>query len=200
MYNKDIKKQVEIYYKTNDTTITNTAKRFNIPYTTLRGWVESEKWVAGSLITNIETTNNEVLKENYDLVTKKAKESIKREIESNLDILAFDLDKQVLDSLISESSETLLLRAMSLDYINKTLIEAGVIAKNALRRMNMDESNLHKMEHNAMITACSEKVTNIFTKIKDSIYGDIKTTNQSGELDYSSLSDAELLEIINKNQ
>ena len=56
MYSGDIKRQVEIFYKTNKVTISQVAKRFSIPYTTIQTWIKNENWKCGEAIQNIDTT------------------------------------------------------------------------------------------------------------------------------------------------
>lgn len=195
MIDKELKKQVEIFYKSNETTIAIAARRFKLPYTTIKTWVDNEGWVAGSALQNIETTNAEVIKENFNLITKKAQDSIKQEIITNLGELSLDVDKIVLNSLISESAESVLIQAMSLNHINKALALNASIAKNALMSLyaNADDS----METKLAIIAGSEKVSKIFNDLKTSLYGKDVTINHNINKDVSEMSEAELLEIIN---
>ena len=198
MHDLSKKKEVEIFFKTNNTTIAQTAKRFNIPYTTIKTWVDNEKWQSGSAIENISTTNNEIIKENFNIITHKAQDNIKQEIISNLGTLSYDIDKIVLDSLINESSEAILIQAMSLNHINKSLALNASIAKNAL--LNLNATNDGSIQHNAAIVACSEKVSKIFIDLKESLYGKDITINHNINKDMKELSEAELLEIINQSE
>ena len=198
MYSKSLKKQVEIFYKTNNTNIANTAKRFNIPYTTIKTWVDNEGWQSGEAIKDIETTAKEVVTNNFNIVTKHAKEDIKKEIENNLGALSYDIDKIVLDSLINESSEAILIQAMSLNHINKSLALNASIAKNAL--LNLNATNDGSIQHNAAIVACSEKVSKIFLDLKESLYGkDIKMANTQ-TIEYDEMSEAELRELLKQSE
>ena len=194
MYSGDIKRQVEIFYKTNKITISQVAKRFSIPYTTIQTWIKNENWKCGEAIQNIDTTKKEVVIRNFDVVTKTAKDNIKQEIEQNLGENAYNIDKVILDSLLNESSETLLLQAMSLNHINKTLAINAMIAKKAI--LDLQARDVNTESHKLALIASSEKVNKIFIDLKESLYGDMKQTNQT--LDYSDMSDAEILEIINK--
>lgn len=195
MYKNDLKKQIEIFFKSNDTTIAQTAKRFNIPYTTLKTWVDNEGWEAGSALKNIDTTSNEVVTQNFDLITNKTKDSIKKEIISNLGTLSSDVDSIVLNSLITQSAESVLMQAMSLNHINKSLALNASIAKNALMEMlaNADD----KIESKMAIIACSEKVSKIFNDLKTSLYGKDITISHSINKDVKDMSEEELLEILN---
>ena len=198
MHDLSKKKEVEIFFKTNNTTIAQTAKRFNIPYTTIKTWVDNEKWQSGSAIENISTTNNEIIKENFNIITHKAQDNIKQEIISNLGTLSYDIDKIVLDSLINESSEAILIQAMSLNHINKSLALNASIAKNAL--LNLNATNDGSIQHNAAIVACSEKVSKIFLDLKESLYGkDIKMANTQ-TIEYDEMSEAELRELLKQSE
>lgn len=196
MYDEKIKKEVEIFFKSNDTNAAQTARKFNIPYTTIKTWIDSEKWEAGSAIKNIENLGKEVVAKNFNIVTKSAQENIKHEIVDNLGALAFNVDRAVLDSLLNESSEALLLQAMSLHHINKSLALNAAIAKNALLQLARDDDG--SMQSKMAIVACSEKVGKIFQELKTSLYGKEVTIIQNAHTDYTEASDAELLEIIQK--
>ena len=192
------KKEVEIFFKTNKTNVAETARRFKLPYTTVKTWIDNEGWIAGSAIENIDTTSNEVVTNNFNLVTHKAKENIKNEIIQNLGSLAYDVDSIVLSSLLNESSESLLIQAMSLNHINKSLALNASIAKNALMQLNANNNG--SIESNMAVIACSEKVSKIFNDLKTSLYGRDVTIVNNVTKDYSEMSDAELLEMINREQ
>lgn len=196
MHDENIKKEVEIFFKTNNTTIAQTSKRFKIPYTTIKAWVDNDQWVAGSAIENIATTKKEVVTKNFDIITKKAKENIGHEIVSNLGVSTCGVDRIVLDSLISESSEAVLLQAMSLNHINKSLALNASIAKNAL--LSLNESDDGSMQSKMAIIACSEKVSKIFNDLKTSLYGRETTINNNGVMNYDELSEGEIIELLNR--
>ena len=166
MYSNDIKKQVEIFYKTNKATVTQVSQRFNIPYTTIQTWIKNENWKCGEAIQNIDTTKKEVVTRNFDIVTKTAKDNIKQEIEQNLGENAYNIDKVILDSLLNESSETLLLQAMSLNHINKTLAINAMIAKKAI--LDLQARDVNTESHKLALIASSEKVNKIFIDLKES--------------------------------
>lgn len=196
MYSEAIKKEIEIFFKSNNTNIAETARRFNIPYTTLKSWVKDEGWEAGNAIKNLENTQQEVVKENFNLITRKAQDRIKQEIINNLGSVAYDVDNIILNSLMNEASEAQLIQAMSLNHINKSLALNASIAKNALLELNATSDG--SMQSKMAIVACSEKVSKIFTELKTSLYGKEITINQNVSNDLTEASDAELLEIINR--
>lgn len=196
MYSEAIKKEIEIFFKSNNTNIAETARRFNIPYTTLKSWVKDEGWEAGTAIKNLENTQQEVVKENFNLITRKAQDRIKQEIINNLGSVAYDVDNIILNSLMNEASEAQLIQAMSLNHINKSLALNASIAKNALLELNATSDG--SMQSKMAIVACSEKVSKIFAELKTSLYGKEITINQNVSNDLTEASDAELLEIINR--
>lgn len=197
MYDDKFKKEVEIFFKSNETNAAETARKFNIPYTTVKTWVATEKWESGSAIKNIENLGNEVVTKNFNIVTKTAQDKIKNEITQNLGELAFSVENAVLESLLNESSENLLIQAMSLNHINKSLALNAAIAKNALLQLCAQDNG--SMQSKMAIVACSEKVGKIFQDLKTSLYGKEVTIIQNAETDYTEASDAELLEIIQKS-
>lgn len=196
MYPEAVKKEVEIFFKSNNTNIAETARKFNIPYTTLKTWVAEYGWQSGIAIKDLESKGNEVVTENFSLVTKKAQDKLKQEIIQNLGSVVYDVDKVVLNSLMSEASEAVLIQAMGLNHINKSLALNASIAKNALLELNATSDG--SMQSKMAIIACSEKVSKIFNELKVSLYGREVTINQNVSNDLSEASDAELLEIINK--
>lgn len=194
-HDESLKKQIEIYYKTHDLTPMQLSRRFNIPYTTIKDWIYKEKWQKASAIENIDVTKEDVVVKNFDIVTNTTKNRIKDEIEHNLGETSYNIDRVILDSLLNEASEALLLQAMSLNHINKTLAMNAMIAKGALldlqRHANTDNQKL-------AIIASTEKVNKIFLDLKESLYGkDIKLSN-AHTINYDEMTDAEILEIINK--
>ena len=198
MYADSFKKEIEIFFKSNNTNLAETSRRFNIPYTTLKTWAKDEGWEAGSAIKNLENTQQEIVKDNFNLITKKAQDRLKQEIINNLGVVAYDVDNIILNSLMNEASEAQLLQAMSLNHINKSLALNASIAKNALLELNATSDG--SMQSKMAIVACSEKVSKIFTELKTSLYGKEITITQNVTHDLTEASDAELLEIINKSE
>lgn len=98
---------------------------------------------------------------------------------------------------MQEASEAALIQAMSLNHINKSLALNASIAKNALLELNASSDG--SMQSKMAIIACSEKVSKIFGDLKTSLYGSEIKITQNVNNDLSEASDAELLEIINKN-
>lgn len=196
MYDLGKKKEVEIYFKSNNTTIAQTARRFSLPYTTVKSWVNTHNWIAGSAINTIDTIQKDVVINNFDIVTNKAREDIKQEVINNLGSVAFSVDKIVLDSLIDESSEAILLKAMSLNHINKSLALNASIAKNTL--LHLTQNNDGSLQSKVAIIACSEKVSKIFIDLKTSLYGKDVLSENNKTLNYENLSDAELIELLDK--
>lgn len=196
MYDKKIKAAVEIFYKSNNTTAKEVSKKFNIPYTTIKTWIDNEKWESGSAIKDIETTQQEVVTNNFTLVTNTAQNNIKKEITQNLGSISYEVDRVVLESLLNESSESLLLQAMGLNHINKSLALNAAIAKNALLELSLN--NDHSTQNNMAIIACSEKVSKIFNDLKVSLYGKDATTSNQEITNYEELSDTELQALLAK--
>ena len=120
-------------------------------------------------IKDIETTSKEVVTESFNLVTKTAQNRLKNEIIQNLGASAYNVDGVILNSLMNEASESLLIQAMSLNHINKSLALNASIAKNALLELSVNDDG--SMQSKMAIIACSEKVSKIFNELKTSLYG-----------------------------
>ncbi|TLE06885.1 hypothetical protein [Helicobacter bilis] len=196
MHDEKIKREVEIFYKSNHTNAAETSRKFNLPYTTIKKWIEKEGWESGSAIKDIETTSKEVVTESFNLVTKTAQNRLKNEIIQNLGESAYNVDSVILNSLMNEASESLLIQAMSLNHINKSLALNASIAKNALMELSISDDG--SMQSKMAIIACSEKVSKIFNELKTSLYGKEITITQNAKSDLTEMSDGELLELINK--
>lgn len=197
MHASSVKKEIEIFFKSNNTNLAETARKFNIPYTTIKTWAKDEGWEAGIACKDLESTNAEIVRENFNLITRKAQDRLKQEIIDNLGPVAYDVDNIVLNSLMQEASESALIQAMSLNHINKSLALNASIAKNALLELNATSDG--SMQSKMAIIACSEKVSKIFNELKTSLYGREITIAQNSSNDLTEASDAELLEIINKS-
>lgn len=198
MYSSALKKEIEIFFKSNNTNLADTARKFGIPYSTLKGWAKDGQWEAGVACKDLQTKNEEIVKENFNIITRKAQDRIKQEIIDNLGAVAYDVDNIVLNSLMQEASEAALIQAMSLNHINKSLALNASIAKNALLELNATSDG--SMQSKMAIIACSEKVSKIFGDLKTSLYGSEIKITQNVNNDLSEASDAELLEIINKDE
>lgn len=198
MYDELKKKQVEVFYKTHNMNAGQVARHFGMPYTTLKAWVEKGNWIAGEAINDIEI-DEETINKNLDAVAKCAQEDIKKQIARNLGGDAFSLDSVVLQTLLNESSEAILLQVMSLNHINRTMAQNAALAKKALIDLQLMDNGAPQSK--MAIIGAAERVNKMYLDLKETLYGkDITQTNGGNVMDYSQLNDAELLEIIHKNE
>ena len=100
--------------------------------------------------------------------------------------------------MLENTTDKILLEAMSLNFIQKNITMAALIAKDELKRMiALRKDN----EANPLIVASAEKMAKIFSDMQILIYGKepIKTQNIDDKTDFSKLSNNELLSIINSS-
>lgn len=162
------KKEIEIFYKTHNMGIKDVAAHFGMSYRTLAHWVKTEGWVAGSAVQNLQSMASPVLNENMNEVIDVAKVKIKREIKQNLGIVVSEVDTMILDNLLESSTDEILTRAMSLNFIQKNIALSAIIAKDRLLRLVRSSDD---PKHDPIVIACAEKVAKIFGDMQGLIYG-----------------------------
>lgn len=162
------KKEIEIFYKTHNMGIKDVAAHFGMSYRTLAHWVKTEGWVAGSAVQNLQSMASPVLNENMNEVIDVAKVKIKREIKQNLGIVVSEVDTMILDNLLESSTDEILTRAMSLNFIQKNIALSAIIAKDRLLRLVRSSDD---PKADPIVIACAEKVAKIFGDMQGLIYG-----------------------------
>lgn len=165
------KEAIKVYYQTHNESIKDVAKLFNCSYRTLAHWIQVEGWKKGEAIENIKEPliQNRLLKKEYGTVLYKETENLKESIKRNLGDSVHLLDEMILNNILEDSTNKLLLGAMSLDSITKNIALSAVIAKNEL--LKMIEIEKDNPNYNANVILAAEKVQKIFIDLKESIYG-----------------------------
>lgn len=179
------KNEIEIFYKTHNLSIKEVASHFGISYRTLAHWVKTYGWVAGGAVESIVETNNPIVTKGINEVLDVAKVKIKNQIKQNLGSVVSEVDNIVLDNLLESSTDEILTKTMTLNYIQKNIALSAIIAKDRLMRMasTQDDPKL-----NPIIIACAEKVAKIFSDMQTSIYGkEISSKNTDEEIQNLSL-------------
>lgn len=192
--NKD---EIRLFYETHNYTLKDVASHFDISYRTLAHWVKVENWEKGKGIECIKTEilAKDIVRNEVGSVVEVARNKIKREIEGNLGEYTKDIDNVVKANMIEESTNEVLLLAISQSFIQKNIMLSALLAKDELMRMN---ALRNRDKPDAMFIACAEKVAKIFESMQVSLYGkDIPKIKQEKNDDYSNMSEEELLAIIN---
>lgn len=160
------KKEVEIFYKTHNLSIKEVAKHFNISYRTLAHWAKAGAWEAGSALENVAPVT--LLQAKSDKLIDLSTKTMQRQIKQNLGELAFDVDSLVLNNLLESSTDEILLKTISLNYIQKNIALSAVIAKDALLRLIASDVSA---KDQPIVVACAEKVAKIFSDMQGNFYG-----------------------------
>ena len=164
------KNEIEIFYKTHSLSIKEVATHFNISYRTLAHWVKSEKWVAGSAVECAQKeVSVSVVQDSIDNVLDVTRSRLKMAIKNDLGEVANKIDSLVLENLLESSTDEILARAMSLNFIQKNIALSAVIAKDRLLRLAQNTQGDTRAD--PTIIACAEKVVSIFDKMQSAIYG-----------------------------
>lgn len=191
------KAEIKAYYELNNDTPKQVAERFKIKYRTLSFWIKNENWQKGGAIKELksEVVQSELLGKESFRVMNAAASALKSKMLNNLSEVS-TLDKACLNALLDEASEKILLEAMSVNFIQKNISQACLLAKDELRRM-IELRNETKAD--AMIIAAAEKVANMFSNLQSTIYGKEppKTALEINEnTDFSKLSTDELKNLV----
>lgn len=188
------KNEIEIFYKTHNLSAKEVAKHFNIPYRTINHWIKKESWIMGEALQNIKI--NPLSSAQSDKIIDITQAKIKNQIKQNLGALAYEVDDLILKNLLDSSTDDILLKTMTLNFIQKNMSLGAVIAKDAL--MKMISSPDLKVKDSPMVIACAEKVVKIFSEIQANIYGKninlVSGDNKHQELE--SLSTSQLAQLI----
>lgn len=197
--NKD---EVKLYFESNNDTPKVVAERFKIKYRTLMHWIKSEGWERGKYQREIKTelVADELLQKEHFSIQNATASKIKRQILENMGAEASKVNEACLNAMLDETSDKLLLEAMSLNFIQKNIAQTCLIAKNELLQLIEQKQN---GKADAMIIAAAEKLQNMFSNLQTTIYGKEppKQALQVDEnTDFSKLTNAELLAIINESE
>lgn len=161
------KSEVEIFYKTHNLSIKEVAKHFKMSYRTLAHWVSVGKWQAGSAIENLQEAKNPIVSKSVSQVLDIAKVKVKNEIRQNLGEIVSNIDNMVLENLLETSTDEILTKTMSLNFIQKNISLCAIIAKDRLMRLCAQDNP----KNDPIIIACAEKVAKLFYDMQVSIHG-----------------------------
>ena len=187
------KEEIKIYYELNNENPKAVAKHFGIKYRTLMVWIKNEKWQRGKHIQNIEPEiiRNDMLKKQHFSIQSAMSAKIENQMRASLGAEANSINEIILKNMLEKSTDELLLNALGINFIQKNIALAAILAKNELLnlvRLKPDD----KAE--PLIIASAEKVSKIFADMKEVIYGKevLNSSTNNKELDLSKLSNAEL--------
>ena len=188
--NKDL---IKAYYETHNEEAKEVAKRFEIPLRTLNYWILTESWQKASALNGItqEVINKDLVKKEFGTALARESERIKEKIRYNLGDTAFKVDSMILENMLEDSTEKLLLGAMTLNYIQHNIALSTLIARDELLRLKAKSANTDKPD--VMVVASAEKVQKMFLDMKNAIFGkDALAITNNSEVDFENMSEAEL--------
>lgn len=192
------KEEIKIYYELNDDKPKQVAAKFGVKYRTLMFWIKNERWIKGKHKKSIkaEVVQDELLQKEHFSLQNAAASKIKRTLQSSVGVN--ELDNLLLNNMLESTTDKILLEAMSLNFIQKNIAMAALIAKDELKRMLVLRK---ENEANPLIVASAEKMAKIFSDMQVLIHGKepVKAQEINENTDFSKLSNAELLAIINSS-
>lgn len=188
--NKDL---IKAYYETHNEEAKEVAKRFEIPLRTLNYWILTESWQKASALNGItqEVISKDLVKKEFGTALARESERIKEKIRYNLGDTAFKVDSMILENMLEDSTEKLLLGAMTLNYIQHNIALSTLIARDELLRLKAKSADTDKPD--VMVVASAEKVQKMFLDMKNAIFGkDALAITNNSEVDFENMSEAEL--------
>lgn len=188
--NKDL---IKAYYETHNEDSKEVAKHFEIPVRTLNYWILTEKWQKASALNGItqEVLSKDLVKKEFGTALAREGERIKEKIRYNLGDTAFKVDSMLLENMLEDSTQKLLLGAMSLNYIQQNITLSALIARDELLRLKAKSVDADKPD--VMVVASAEKVQKMFLDLKTAIFGkDALISTSDNEVDFENMSEAEL--------
>lgn len=188
--NKDL---IKAYYETHNEEAKEVAKRFEIPLRTLNYWILTESWQKASALNGItqEVISKDLVKKEFGTALARESEIIKEKIRYNLGDTAFKVDSMILENMLEDSTEKLLLGAMTLNYIQHNIALSTLIARDELLRLKAKSADTDKPD--VMVVASAEKVQKMFLDMKNAMFGkDALAITNNSEVDFENMSEAEL--------
>lgn len=188
--NKDL---IKAYYETHNEEAKEVAKRFEIPLRTLNYWILTESWQKASALNGItqEVISKDLVKKEFGTALARESEIIKEKIRYNLGDTAFKVDSMILENMLEDSTEKLLLGAMTLNYIQHNIALSTLIARDELLRLKAKSADTDKLD--VMVVASAEKVQKMFLDMKNAMFGkDALAITNNSEVDFENMSEAEL--------
>ncbi|MDY2584287.1 hypothetical protein [Helicobacter sp.] len=184
---------IKAYYQTHNEDSKEVAKRFEIPLRTLNYWILTEKWQKASALNGItqEVLSKNLVKKEFGTAIARESQRIKEKIRYNLGDTAFKVDSMLLENMLEDSTQKLLLGAMSLNYIQQNITLFALIARDELLRLKAKSTDMDKPD--VMVVASAEKVQKMFLDLKTAIFGkDALVSTSDNEVDFENMSEAEL--------
>lgn len=191
------KNEIKAFYLTHNLSIKQVSEHFGVSYRTLAHWVKSERWEAGGAIAHIKEDKEAIFQKNANKVLDIATARLKNQISQNLKDIP--LDQTIKNNLLESSTDEILLKVMSLNYIQKNIALSAVIAKDALMRLNTHQSLEQKPQNEPILVACAEKCARLFIDMQNALYGKNITSKDNNENDLTQLSIAELKLMLEKD-
>ncbi|PAF51974.1 hypothetical protein [Helicobacter sp. 13S00477-4] len=196
------KEQIKAYYQTNFIEVEDLAKIFKIPKRTLYQWIKKEGWVSGAALPNNPISANDLIKDEFASRLTKAKDNIQEDIKNNL--INQGISEIIATASAKKASDNLLLKAMSLEFLDSKATESLLIGKNAFERFV--STNINHPSAQQKIITMAKNMVEMYSQVKSTIYGkspevsvQIANINPANESEFKNLSDKELLELIHKS-
>ena len=202
MYDKDIRARARLHYKTHDVGLKEVAQHFKIQYRTLLNWSKKEKWQRAKALKDVfeNEIKKDLVKKEFATVIDSVGNKIKEKLASNLGESLYDVDEIVRKNTLDLVSDEILLKAMGINFLQKNMVLASLLAKDELLRM-LSLRQGHKGD--PMLIACAEKYVGILQSIQKSFYPEkdsfLKLNSLNNEsINLENLSENELIELLNK--
>ena len=193
------KAEVRAYFELNNDSPKKVAEKFGIKYRTMSFWIKSENWQRGGARAAIKPDiimKNELLQQESFSVIQATKSKLKKELLENLSADASVLEKACLEARLDEASDKVLLEAMSLDFIQKNIAQACLVAKAELIKM-LEFRKEDKPD--TLIIGAAEKVASMFSNLQTTAYGKEpprKVLEIDDKTDFSKLTNEQLNAIL----
>ena len=197
------KNEIRTYYELNNDAPKIVAEKFSVAYRTLAHWIKTERWERGKARAAVKPDvimKNELLQNESFSIIQATKSKLKRQMLENLSADASELEKACLEARLDEASDKILMEAMSLDFIQKNIAQACLVAKAELIKM-LEYRKGDKPD--AYIIASAEKVANMFSNLQITAYGKEpprQVLDINEKTDYSKLTTEQLKELLRKEK
>lgn len=195
-YPQEIKDRAKDYVQIHGYTFEKTGEILNIPPNTINDWSRNDpegKWIRGKYKDKIQDIKDELREFTHEHpIYKNVKESILADIYANRpDELALSVEDKV---IADNRAEALIMEAMSIENFDLMALEGVQLANNKLRHLKRSDISKVSMSEIKTYNEIVEKVKNqIHGKAPDTIINIANQNNLQQQVDYSELSEIELM-------
>ena len=201
-YPQELKERAKDYIQVHGYTFEKAGEALGIPKNTINDWSRADtngKWIKGKYTEKIEEVKDELRKATQDHpIWKTVKEQMLAEIHAQSpNQMALSVEEKV---IANNRSEALIMEAMSIENFDLMALEGVQLANKKLQylKAQTDMKNVHMSEIKTYNDIVANVKNQVHGKAPDTIINIANQNNMANQVDYSSLSQDDLMKELQK--